>query len=133
MFSKWTNTGIRGCLINIVFETPLFFFIKKLFQQINFKMWGCACDMRKLALCVLLVLNTFVLARRKRNEPEFWYNDCGKYILLLILWKIQLCSLIYFHWKHFNLPVLIYFVFSFLRQYQQMIINMYYKNTKCQG
>ncbi|XP_048775360.2 ganglioside GM2 activator-like isoform X1 [Ostrea edulis] len=42
-----------------------------------FKMWMCTCDMKKLALFVLLVLNTFALARRKRNDPEFWYNDCG--------------------------------------------------------
>lgn len=46
-------------------------------------MWMCTCDMKKLALFVLLVLNTFALARRKRNDPEFWYNDCGKLILQL--------------------------------------------------
>ena len=44
----------------------------------NFKMLRCACDMKKLILCVILVFNTFVLARKKRNDPEFWYNDCGK-------------------------------------------------------
>lgn len=48
-------------------------------------MWGCVCDMRKFVFCVLLVLNIFVFVRRKRNELEFWYNDCGKYIFFLYL------------------------------------------------